>query len=959
MSKKKLIIIISSITAAIVAAVAIVLAIVLSNESGENTDLNYLDSARTIKIVELEGNATVTDEKETINCFKGKNLYNGDTVDVLENSVLVIKFDEDKYVYIGENSKINLKSQGKNSYKTNIFVEKGVVLAEIQKPVGEDEEFFLSSNNSVMAVRGTIFGVTVKEVGNEYVQTYSVYKGVTELYVFDKLGDELIQGKLTDISNSKIELTVPKDKVLEQETFDDLLGNWLDNKVEQFDNSEAANEKLEEVEITVGKPSKEDYQDVMDKIGDSSVSYSAIEYNVEGYFGAYDGEAHSITLKTETQGAIVQYKDDENGIYKDEMPKFTLPGSYRVYFKISCEGYSDKEDYSVVQITKADLLVEYDNIPSQGLVAGMSVNNALGRFNLFDYVVIKGVDKDANEILKATFTSEDTLLEGTNSYKVNVVLPDTMKNCYNDLVLDITLNAATITLYQTDLINNHYVDLDNATKFNKFSGVAESELFANPVFYVGDQLMSGYNSYEFSYPYKTDGYYELKNGINEVNVLFSYEDYDIQAKVTFNLYDYRDEESIVIEEDGFSVVKLAEDVYYFNTNDMPTSNNKYQISSVYLLEHLGLNDFPGYINLSTDVLDNNSANYQMDNSYVLEFNIDDTSLVELVLFPNNESKGAIKYLSIYFSKDAPSGYPEFEFINSFAFLPNSNIDFIISDLPVKYSFDDNTYQENISISELGEYNIYYRVGDTVVAKGIKTITITNGFITIDPNVQNLISGTRILSNDNDLTVMYYDNTLGGGDGGDEAISSTDNSTISSFDDIYEIYTGIIKNSKYYNSVTNEELDVEVFVSEKKANSADFSYEVVSSGYISLQETVSFEFTNVAEFGQKNQQYIGVIEYINGSIYVINPQDKTVSLSEIDEVYASRVAYSLEDIDTYEAEFEISYSIDGGKTWSKDVPVLTEVGEYDVYQIYQIPYLNDDVEVGPKTIVKIQHITITE
>ena len=40
-----------------------------------------------------------------------------------------------------------LKSQGKDKYKTNVFVEKGVVLAEIQRPLGEDEEFFLSSNN--------------------------------------------------------------------------------------------------------------------------------------------------------------------------------------------------------------------------------------------------------------------------------------------------------------------------------------------------------------------------------------------------------------------------------------------------------------------------------------------------------------------------------------------------------------------------------------------------------------------------------------------------------------------------------------------------------------------------------------------------------------------------------------------------------------------------------------------
>ena len=133
MGKKKLLIIIISIAVVVIAAVSIILAVVLNKPKANND--NLLDSARTIKIVQIEGSATVTDESGTNDCFKGMNLYSGDTVDVNENSVLVIKFDEDKYTYLGENTTINIKSEGKDKYKTNIYVEKGKVLAEIKKPL--------------------------------------------------------------------------------------------------------------------------------------------------------------------------------------------------------------------------------------------------------------------------------------------------------------------------------------------------------------------------------------------------------------------------------------------------------------------------------------------------------------------------------------------------------------------------------------------------------------------------------------------------------------------------------------------------------------------------------------------------------------------------------------------------------------------------------------------------------
>ena len=174
--KKFLTIIISSL----VLMLTIFLASCGSSNNEENKG-NLLDSARSIKIVQIEGSGNVSDGKETVACFKGMNLYSGDTLNVDANSVIVIRFDEDKYVYLGENTKVNILSVGKDKYKTNVYVEKGKVLAEVQNKLGEDEEFFLSSNNSVMAVRGTVFGINIIERANEFIETYSVFKGVTEL----------------------------------------------------------------------------------------------------------------------------------------------------------------------------------------------------------------------------------------------------------------------------------------------------------------------------------------------------------------------------------------------------------------------------------------------------------------------------------------------------------------------------------------------------------------------------------------------------------------------------------------------------------------------------------------------------------------------------------------------------------------------------------------------------------
>ncbi len=923
-----------------------------------------IQSARTIKIVQIEGEATVTDEYETSECFRGMNLYDGDKIEVKANSVLVIKFDEDKYVYLGENTTINLKSEGENKYKTNVFVTSGKVLAEIQKPLDQDEEFFLSSNNSVMAVRGTVFGIQVAKVGAEIVQTYSVYRGVTELYVFDNKLGNLVSGKLTDITNSKYEITIPEEDVLDDdEEYNEIVDNWLTDVSNEFENEEGANQELNEVEITVGTPSESDYQEIIDTIGDNTdtpVTYSNIVYNADGYYGQYDGLAHSITINVETEGAKIQYKTSVDGEYTDELPEFTTPGYYRTYYKITCDGYYDKEDYGIVQISKADLTIEYkDNITIPGLVAGMDINTALGKINLSDFIEINGATADSEELANSTFDANGNLEMGTATYELNVVIPDSISEYYNPAKAEISLTSYEVKLVDTDSINDGYLNIDGISSFNKYNGVLADDLFGNAIFTVGNSELY-YDDVTFNYDYKTEGYFELKDGKNTVNVVIDCGDYEINTEVYFTYYDSRTIFELTITVDDILVSALGDDCYYYNTSNLTATDGKYQISTATLATNFGISTFSGYMNLPTDVVDANSTNYTVSSSNLLEFEDGVMADIEFVVFPDDTTSGVRKIISVYFSQTPPSNFPTYSLENNLTYYPGTIFDFVISESPVQYSLDGITYQDELSVDELGEVDIYFKVGTTIVTKGKSTVLITTGGITTD--ALNMISDNiSLLSNDGrTLTYIYY----AGGEANNETmlLTSSDGSTISPTIDTYNIYTGIVKNAKYYNNLTNEEMTVDVSVTPMQNGVADFDYEVTAEGFVPLTGSVHFVYPYEAQIydgtGPKPEPGGSLTENVNSiHLSVVNPIDRTVSLSDVDRVYASRIVYSTEDMD---ADYTVLYSIDEGATWTEETPVFTQAGEYKVYIIYTTTYESESAIItSDLTIVAVQNITITE
>ena len=75
-----------------------------------------------------------------------------------------------------------------------------------------------------------------------------------------------------------------------------------------------------------------------------------IEYSASGYSGYFDGKPHSITVDVATPDATVRYATSMNGEYTDEIPSFTQPGAYTVYYKIERTYHATATGSAVVEI---------------------------------------------------------------------------------------------------------------------------------------------------------------------------------------------------------------------------------------------------------------------------------------------------------------------------------------------------------------------------------------------------------------------------------------------------------------------------------------------------------------------------------------------------------------------------------------------------------------------------------
>lgn len=167
------------IAAAMVLLLAAVLLILYFTKSKE--------SYRSIQIYDLEGSATI--ERDGIGIMEAvENLYlqSGDRICVAEESSMRLKLDDDKYIMVEESSVLTIVAEGtKEDSRTSIHLEQGAITNEIQNKLNQNSSYDVTTPNSVMAVRGTVFRVEILQDENEEIYTrVSTFEG--------KVGTKLI-----------------------------------------------------------------------------------------------------------------------------------------------------------------------------------------------------------------------------------------------------------------------------------------------------------------------------------------------------------------------------------------------------------------------------------------------------------------------------------------------------------------------------------------------------------------------------------------------------------------------------------------------------------------------------------------------------------------------------------------------------------------------------------------------
>ncbi len=132
-----------------IAVVAIVVALIFIFTGGE-------DAYRSIKVFEIDGSCKVDRDGDSLDAFKNMALSSGDSLTVGDGSFARLKLDDDKYVYLEANTKINLTATGTaNDSKTMVYIERGSMLTEVKKKLSATSSYDIVTPNTTMSIRGT------------------------------------------------------------------------------------------------------------------------------------------------------------------------------------------------------------------------------------------------------------------------------------------------------------------------------------------------------------------------------------------------------------------------------------------------------------------------------------------------------------------------------------------------------------------------------------------------------------------------------------------------------------------------------------------------------------------------------------------------------------------------------------------------------------------------------------
>ena len=149
------------------------------------------ESYRSIAVEQLQGVSLVSDKESEREAYKGMYLNSGEDVQVQNNANLTLKIDADKHLYADALTHFKVECvDGDESGKKVIHLLEGSTLHRLENALKGEESYSVETPNASMAVRGTVFRVTVDR--DEDGLTYTlveVFDGKVQVDLKEENGD--------------------------------------------------------------------------------------------------------------------------------------------------------------------------------------------------------------------------------------------------------------------------------------------------------------------------------------------------------------------------------------------------------------------------------------------------------------------------------------------------------------------------------------------------------------------------------------------------------------------------------------------------------------------------------------------------------------------------------------------------------------------------------------------------
>lgn len=150
---------------------------------------------RNISVIDVVGQVKVARENVDgeMDAYVNMNLESGDNIEVGADSELDMVLDEDKYVYVEENTKMSLVAEGDSeNSKTVIYLNEGAQLHKLDSKLNDQSTYEIETPNATMAIRGTVTSVHVyKDEEGEVRSDFLVYEGKTTVKLHTTEGEQI------------------------------------------------------------------------------------------------------------------------------------------------------------------------------------------------------------------------------------------------------------------------------------------------------------------------------------------------------------------------------------------------------------------------------------------------------------------------------------------------------------------------------------------------------------------------------------------------------------------------------------------------------------------------------------------------------------------------------------------------------------------------------------------------